>query len=238
MRRLAKAVVAALAVSAGVALNASAQGFDEGNSPSMPCPGARAWFEAHPELTFEAVRQRDAARTLTDPALAAELKARVERDQQARRTMLANRANRQAQMAVDAVDRDNIHWLYKLVTRQGLPTAAQVGEWGVHQAWLLAQHADDAPTFQAQLLAAFEQRHAAGDLSGGDLARFTDRVLKADAKPQRYGTQFSSAQWGSAHFGLPDDDAVRAVDANRAALGIMPLADYVCMMRYGRGGQW
>jgi len=238
MRRLAWTVAAALALLAGAGLDSSAQGFDEGGSPSMPCSGAQAWFKAHPDVAFEAMLQRDAARTLTDPALVAELKRRFKRDQDARHTVLANRNNRQTQQAVDVVDRDDIRWLYKLMTTRGMPTAAQVGELGVHDIWLLAQHADDAPAFQAELLAAFEQRHAEGELSGGDLARFTDRVLKGDGKPQRYGTQFSSAEWARAHFGLPDEDAVRTVDANRKALGIMPLADYVCMMRYGRGGQW
>jgi hypothetical protein len=150
VRRLAKVVPAALLC---VALNAAAQGFDEGGAPNLPCPGALAWFQAHPELAFEAMQRRDAARTFTDPALAAELKARFKRDQQVRREWLADRSDRKAQRAVDETDRDDIKWLYELVTTRGMPTAAQVGELGVHNTWLLAQHADDAPKFQAELLA-------------------------------------------------------------------------------------
>jgi hypothetical protein len=218
-------------------LGASAQGVEETGLPSMPCPGALAWIAAHPEATPEAAARRDAARTLADPALAAELKERVEKDQEARRAWVADPGNRQAQRAVLQIDQDNVKWLYKLVTTKGFPTAAQVGEVGLHHLWLLAQHADTQPRFQAQLLPAFEQRQAAGELGTSDLARFTDRVLKAQGKPQRYGTQFPPEEWGRAHFGLPDDAAVRAVEANRRALGAMPLADYVCMMRDARKGR-
>lgn len=231
MRNPVKAILAALLC---VTLDAAAQGVDEAGLSSMPCPDALEWIHAHPESSFEAMQQRDSARTFTEPALRAELIERFTKDQKARRHWLANRSNRQAQRAVVAVDEDDIEWLYGVVTTKGFPTAAQIGELGVHNVWLLAQHADRAPKFQAELLAAFEQRHAEGELSGSDLSRFTDRVLVAQGKPQRYGTQFTPEQWARPDFGLPDDGAVRQVDANRRALGVMPLAAYVCMMSYAR----
>lgn len=231
MRRLGRLVLVALL---GAAVDAAAQGYDDAGLPGMPCPGAQAWLTAHPETTFAAMRQRDAARTPTDPALAAELTARFERDQQARRLWIADRSNRQVQRAVADLDADDIRWLTHLIAIKGTPTAAQVGELGVHNTWLLAQHADQLPALQAALLPDFEQRHADGELSASDLARFTDRVLVNQHQPQRYGTQFTPAQWQGPHFGLPDNDAVRQVDDNRRALGTMRLADYVCMMGYAR----
>jgi hypothetical protein len=227
-------IVAALMLCAS--LSATAQGLEETGLPSMPCQGALAWIAAHPEATREAAARRDAARTLGDPALAAELKERAAKDQEARLAWTADLGNRQAQRAVLQIDQDNVKWLYKLVTTKGFPTAAQVGEIGLHHLWLLAQHADTQPRFQSQLLPSFEQRQAAGELSTSDLARLTDRVLKAQGKPQRYGTQFSPEEWAAPHFGLPDDAAVQAVEAHRRALGAMPLADYVCMMRDARKG--
>jgi len=228
-----KATLAALLC---VTLNAAAQGVDESGLPSMPCPGALEWINAHPETSRQAMQQRDSARPLTEPALRAELVERFTRDQKARRDWLADRWNRQAQRTVTAVDEDDIQWLYEVVTTKGFPTAAQIGELGVHNVWLLAQHADRAPKFQTELLAAFERRHAEGELSGSDLSRFTDRVLVAQGRPQRYGTQFTPEQWAGPNFGLPDEEAVRQVDAARHALGVMPLADYVCMMSYARRG--
>jgi hypothetical protein len=193
-----------------------------------------AWYAVHPEQTDGAMRQRDAARTLGDPALRAELDERFERDQVARKAVLANSHNGSLVHRVLEVDADDVAWLFKVVQRAGFPTAAQVGEEGVRHAWLLAQHADRQPSFQAALLPALVQRHAEGDLDGVSLSRFTDRVLVAQHQPQRYGTQFSNEEWATANFGLPDAQSVVTVDANRRALGIMPLADYVCMTTRGR----
>ena len=113
---------------------------------------------------------------------------------------------------------------------QDFPSVAQVGEQAVHDVWVLAQHADRAPGFQAALLPMLELRTAQGELAASELARFTDRVLKGQGKPQRYGTQFPPEEWARPHFGLPSEESVRVVEANRHELGVMPLADYVCMM--------
>ncbi len=216
------------------AVNAIAQVTDDAATAGMPCSGAIIWNLTHPEESDQAMDSRDAARTFGDAALRAELSARVKKDQDARKAMLHDAADNRTSRAVREIDKDNIKWLYTLVTTRGFPTVAEVGERGVNDAWLLAHHADLAPRFQAQLLPILEQRHRDGELSANNLARFTDRVLKAQDKPQRYGTQFPPEEWATAHFGLPSDEAVREVDANRRALALMPLADYVCMMSYYR----
>jgi hypothetical protein len=212
----------------------AAPAFGEQAVDAMPCPGAIAWNQAHPEDSDAAMNQRDAARSFSDPALREELAIRSQRDQEARVAYLAHPANTLVRQRAVQVDANNVKWLSMLVRSQGFPTAAQVGERGVRQAWLLAQHADLQPTFQAALLPELEQRHAAGELDGMTLSRFVDRVLVAQHQPQRYGTQFTPAAWATAHFGLPDDQSVQEVEQNRRALGIMPLADYVCMMSYAR----
>jgi hypothetical protein len=208
-----------------------------GEAASYPCAGVSAWRTAHPEQEHGAMLRRDAARDFTDPALRAELAERFTRDQNARIAWMSRRSDPQRARAVTLMDQSNLRWLREVVAARGFPTAAQVGEEGVDHAWLLMQHMDDDPQFQASLLPVLEQRYAAGELSGDNLARFTDRVLKAQGKPQRYGTQFAPEAWAGEHFGLPDDDSVREVEAHRRALGIMPLADYVCMMRVARIGK-
>ena len=229
MRGAGKAALALLC--AALALPAFA-----GEGLAAACPGAEAWRQAHPETLPEALAARDAARSFSEPALRTELAARVAKDQAARNALLADMSSRQANRAVLAVNEDNVKWLYGLVTSKGLPTAAQVGEQGVLDAWLLAQHADRAPKFQAALLPAFEQRHAAGEFNASDLARFTDRILKAQGKPQRYGTQFPPEEMRRKYFGLPDEASLREVDTHRRELGVMPLADYACMMSFYRLG--
>ena len=178
--------------------------------------------------------RRDAARSLTDPALRAELARRVARDQKARIAMLERPRGERVLHTVAVVDEENARWLLELVQSRGFPTAAQVGEGGVGDAWLLLQHADRARQLQAALLPTLARRAVDGELSRSDFARFTDRLLKAEGKPQRYGTQFSPEGWTGPHFGLPDEQSVREVEAHRRELGVMPLADYVCMMSEAR----
>jgi len=229
------AVAVAALLCAAFALPAS--GAEAGGKPPYPCAGVTAWRKAHPEQEYDAMLRRDAARTLADPGLRAELDERFTRDQNARVAWMAKPGDAQRKRAVVLSDESNLRWLRELVAGKGFPTAAQVGEEGVNRAWLLMQHMDADPQFQAALLPVLEQRFKAGELGGDDLARFTDRVLKAQGKPQRYGTQFSPEAMGSAYFGLPDEASLREVEANRRELGVMPLADYSCMMRVARIGR-
>ena len=229
------AVVTAALLCTAFALPAWAA--DEGASVADLCPGAAAWWKAHPEATDEAMARRDAARTLREPALRAELGRRFERDQKVRRDILERPSSMHAQRTMDQVDGSNAVWLGELVAGKGFPTAAEVGEQGVRDAYLLMHHAGFAPQLKAALLPVLEKRFADGDLSADDLARFTDRILKDQGERQRYGTQFSPQAMGGQYFGLPDEASLREVEANRRALGVMPLADYTCTMRVARIGK-
>jgi hypothetical protein len=160
-----QAVLAALLV---LALAARAHGAEEG-AKAPACPGAVARGKAHPQESDRALAERDAARTLTDPRLRAELDERFATDQKARIAWLESRRSRSTGRAVALTDADNVQWLAALVRTHGFPTAAQVGERGVRDAWLLLQHADRAPDFQA-LLAVLEQRYADGDLPASPTA--------------------------------------------------------------------
>jgi hypothetical protein len=234
LRDHAKGALLALLCAVLSALASAAERADQSAPIAAACPGVAAWTKAHPEESESAMAQRDAARTLGMPELRAELAARVRRDQEARIAWLADPSNRRVRRVLAEVDEDNLAWLRKQVSENGFPSAAQVGEQGERDAWVLAQHADRAPKFQAALLPTLERRHADGELSAINLARFTDRVLLAQGQPQRYGTQF---KWATGHFDLPDEQGVREIDERRRVLGIMPLADYVCMMTHARKGR-
>jgi hypothetical protein len=203
---------------------------------SEQCPGAAQWRGSHPDESESALALRDKTRTLSEPALAAQLMQRLERDQRARVEWIQTHGNRYAGRAVASVDADNLNWLRDLIRKQGFPTAQQVGLAGVHHAWLLLQHADDDPTLQAAMVATLEQRYRDGELPANDLARLTDRVLLAQHQAQRYGTQFPRSAWMTNRFELPAGTSVSEIDANRAKLGLMPLADYACMMSVSRKG--
>jgi hypothetical protein len=194
---------------------------------STPCPGADAWRESHRDQLPAALAQRDQARTFAAPDLRAELERRFGADQRVRQELLANPGDREVRSRVRQLDADNLQWLRKLVKDNGIPTVAQVGESGVHWTWLLVQHADDDPKFQLDVQPVFAQRQAAGELPADDLARLTDRALLAAGKQQRFGTQFD---WYSGQFKPKGAADNTEIEANRKALGLMPLADYACMM--------
>lgn len=192
-----------------------------------PCPGAASWNREHPvPLTNDGGTER-----LSDAALLEELRKRVSDDQAARKKWLADQDDAEVADAVDAIDAANLTWLRNLISTGGFPTAAQVGNKGVHLAWVLLQHADGDPKLQSALLPVLEQRFSAGELPANDLARMTDRILMAGDKPQKYGTQFD---WFSGEFKLPEPAELAEIDAARARLGLMPLSDYVCTLRQAR----
>lgn len=199
----------------------------EDSDASAPCPGAAAWRQAHRDELPRALAERDGTRTFGAPALRAELERRFEADQRERRRLIINSADREAADRVRRMDAQNLAWLKELVKGPGIPTVAQVGEMGVHWTWLLVQHADDDPAFQASVLPMFAERQAAGELPADDLARLTDRVLLAAGKAQRFGTQFD---WYSGQFKPTGVLDLTAVEESRRAFGLMPLADYACMM--------
>ncbi len=216
-------------IGAGLVLVLSAWRIAAASSPDSrtPCPGADAWREAHRDQLPPALAQRDQARSFSAPDLRTELERRFQADQRERQRLVANPQDREARKLVEKLDMENLAWLKSIVRDNGIPTVAQVGESGVHWAWLLVQHADDDLQFQISVQPIFAQRHEAGELPADDLAKLTDRVLLAAGKPQRFGTQFD---WYSGQFKPKGVAKIADIEANRLALGLMPLTDYACMM--------
>ncbi len=122
-----------------------------------------------------------------------------------------------------AVDSSNTAWLKPLIRQLGWPTVAAVGRDGVEAAFLLVQHADQDTAFQASVLPRLNSAYTAGNIDGESLAMLTDRVAKAQGKPQRYGTQ-ATIRNGTVIIDPIEDSA--EVDARRARLGLPPLAAY------------
>jgi hypothetical protein len=206
---------------------ALASSADESADLRKHCPGAVQWRDAHRDQLPSVLAERDRARSLSRPGLRAQLEARVERDQRARRAWLANQSNRALEDAVRAADADNLSWLRPLVDPKNFPTAREVGEYGVHLTWVLLQHAGGDRQLQVQALPLLQRSYRQGELPAADLARFTDRLRLAARQSQWYGTQFP---WLSGRFVVPRGRRLEALDEHRRELGLMPLADYACMM--------
>ena len=162
--------------------------------------------------------------SVSHPALRDELMQMMERDQSARKQLTDKGYEHVDSLdvaRVAAIDSVNIQRLQQIIEENGWPRKAQVGAKGVKSAFLIVQHADYA--FQKEMLPIVRQAYEQQELSGQDLALLTDRVLVGEDKPQRYGTQAYIAD-GILRFSPIEDEAT--VDERRAAIGLMPLAEY------------
>jgi hypothetical protein len=184
------------------------------------CPGVAAFARQEKERLAGMLAEPEPRPT--QPALRDELKAMVDRDQQARNDFSNPDASKQA--TVVATDAANLVRLKSIVAQLGFPTRKMVGRDGVGNAWLLTQHADTDLAFQKQVLTLLETR-AGGDVRPGDLAMLGDRIRVHEGKPQLYGSNFDLKTMQP----TPIEDSEH-VDERRARVHLMPLADYRCVI--------
>lgn len=184
------------------------------------------------DLVAEA-RERYAA---YDSSLRAELLDLARRDQANRAgldTIIARYVRQSPQgdsvmAALAAADAPIQSRLAEILEAHGWPGRRLVADDGAHAAWLLVQHA--SPAAQRKALPMLQDAVARGDARPGDLAYLEDRVLVAEGKPQRYGTQLSPPEEGRLPRVAPIEDEA-CVDGRRAEAKLEPLADY--LRRFG-----
>ncbi len=186
------------------------------------CPGAAAFVRAD-EQHRQALAQRLAGSVPTEPRLRERLLEMARIDQQARDGDWSPPMI-EKMLAVDAANLPEIRRI--VADHGGLLRARQVGADGVAAAWLLVQHADGDADFQRQVLGGIMPLVESGEVSAHDFVLLTDRVLVNAGKPQRYGSQLAAVggKWQPKPMEAPEQ-----VDQRRAAVGQMPLADYLCV---------
>jgi hypothetical protein len=194
------------------------------------CPGAAAFYR---QLENKADREQPKLAAPTLPKLRDELLKMAKADQDARNTVMQAGAMDESTWApVAKVDGRNLPRIKAIVKRNGFPTASQIGLDGVNAAWLLVQHADADPAFQARVLKMIEKRGRDDGIQPDAIALLTDRVLRAQGKPQIYGSQFE--QKDGRYVPQPIDDPDH-VDERRAKVELMPMADYSCLLNAQNG---
>jgi hypothetical protein len=186
----------------------------------------------------------------THPELRAALLDLRERDQAARKAMIDLISKQETQpgggfqidaedyhimQAVHEIDAESTAFLKETIDAHGWPTFDMVGEDGAGAAWLLAQHADADPDFQARVLALMEPLVDEGQARPLHFAMLTDRVLRARGEPQVYGTQFTADENG-VQRPAPTVDWT-TIDQRRASVGLAPMAEYAETMRETYGGE-
>ncbi|MBD9470834.1 DUF6624 domain-containing protein [Pseudoxanthomonas sp. PXM01] len=158
-----------------------------------------------------------------DDALLDELQHRIDKDQEARNRAMRDPENAAVAATLGEVDRDNTAWLKAYLAEHGWPGYDLVGRSGSQGFFLLAQHADQDPAFQEQVLVMLHDAVSRQQASGIHLAYLTDRVRLAQGKPQLYGTQFHTVDGKLQPQAIEDAEHV---EARRAALGMESLAEY------------
>ncbi len=159
--------------------------------------------------------------------LRAELLARLARDQAFERAIIDSGDTSETawrNVKGSSVLAENTDWLKRIVADKGWPGISLVGEDGAKAAFLIAQHSDTDPTFQAQVLPLLQAALARHDAAPEDVALLTDRVLLAQGKPQLYGSQFKNNDDGSMSLKPVEDEA--NLDERRRRMGLVPLAEY------------
>lgn len=121
------------------------------------------------------------------------------------------------------VDHANTQWLKSIVAKHGWPTVSMVGEKASRKAWLLAQHADQDPIFQLDVLRMMEPLVEQEEVSPRDYAYLYDRVMLKLTGTQRYATQMWCKDGKMQPQPLEDEAAVAA---QRAKMTLEPLEEY------------
>jgi hypothetical protein len=116
-------------------------------------------------------------------------------------------------------DEDNLNWLQDQVARNGWFDIRRYGAAADQAAWLMVQHADGAPAYQAYIAAVLEVKARAGETDPKNYAFLSDRVAVRAGQPQTYATQMEcvNGEWQK-----PDVAEPESLDSRRAAIGLPP----------------
>ena len=172
-------------------------------------------------------------------AIASELLARLEQDQYYRAfdySTAADTTRRRMMREVTSVDSANLAYIRQLVDSIGWPGGDRFGADAAHAAFMLVQHADRDPDFQARMLPQLTAAVERGEASPIDLAYLVDRVRVKQGRPQVYGTQYDVAKDAAGNVTAGPDGKLRylipvvvkpdELDARRAAAGLKPWSEY------------
>ncbi len=137
---------------------------------------------------------------IEEPQLAKEIKAMRDEDQKNRikwskmysQGKQDTKKFKEFTREVIAVDRRNTARMREIVTQFGWPDYDLVGEGPSNSAWLIVQHADRNPAFQAKCLPLLKEAVEKGKANPSNYAYLYDRVAVSKGEKQLYATQSST----------------------------------------------
>lgn len=202
-----------------------------------------AGFKRHEKLLARARKQRDGKPDRSDAPEIAEVQRTLHelwlRDQAARDAYVASKTERRdgaeywaARLAVAearAADAASTATMRELVERWDWIDIHRFGSKTSNHAWLLVQHADRHPDFQAEVLARMEPYLADGGVTKRNYAYLWDRVAVNHDREQRYGTQ---PDWNckDGELELKPVEDPDGLAARRAEMGLGPVEQALAEM--------
>jgi hypothetical protein len=126
-------------------------------------------------------------------------------------------------------DEDNINWLKGRVARDGWFDIRRFGAAADQAAWLIVQHADGDPSYQAYVESILEGKVKSGDTDSRNFASLSDRIAVRAGRPQRFATQMEcvDGEWLA-----PNIEEPRELDARRAAMGLPSYREQVAQRQH------
>ena len=125
----------------------------------------------------------------------------------------------------DEIDKRNMARLEEIIKGYGWPGSRLVGEEAAQAAFLILQHSD--LQHQEKYLPLLKEAAKKGEARAADAAMLEDRILVREGKKQLYGTQVSFGPETGGKLVLNPVEDEEHVDERRAAVGLMPLAEYL-----------
>ena len=204
-----------------------------GDGATVPFVVMRDGQEQTIQVTMQPPREgAPGSKPPTKPELRDELLKMREKDQAARQRMaeelLGDDEQKKLIEEMTANDTANRERLKQIIAEHGFPTVSTVGQDGADTAFLIVQHADKDPEWQASMLPVLEELSKKGEASKGSVAYLTDRVLRAQGKPQRYGTQYYQEEGagGTPQYVPPVVEDPANLDKRRMSMGLGKWANY------------
>lgn len=111
-------------------------------------------------------------------------------DQKWRNLAIKDRTNKKLIRKVYDCDTGNIKEARKIINQYGWPTFGLVGKKASSEFWFLIQHADRDLKFQKKCLKLLESAVNKNEANPKNFAYLTDRILSAEGKKQKFGTQY------------------------------------------------
>jgi len=129
-------------------------------------------------------------------------------------------AQRRATAHATHIDAESIRLIKAYSDDYGWIDSKRFGSPISNHAWILVQHADRHPNFQADILSRMEPYVEAGETSKKNYAYLWDRVAVNNDRLQRYGTQPTWVCDSEGDMALKPLENPAAVNERRAAMGL------------------